>query len=630
MRMVWMSLLVVAGAVGTAEGQVGEVTGLTFSSAAAIGWNPVDAADHYHVYRATEKSAAGRCHGYRVAGPGFDTPAIPEPAGAFYFLVTGESEQHGEGPPGAGSDDVPRPLLGSCGSVMRTHVLDRIGYGWNEYVGERIDAIGLDAFLAEQLDPGAISEAGNTDLENGLALYDPPADIIGLLARQVIRSVHARRQLDQAYAMFWANHFNTYWAKLATLLQAVFPACQSPGSPQQCDENFPQAAYRVATEMQHRELSTFRRLGFDGSFREIVEASAKSSAMIIFLDTYTSLAGNPNENFPRELLELYAMGVDGGYTQTDVEELSRVFTGWTVCKKTLANLGDPLAPCISSYWEPLPEGLWVAHFVPANHDCTEKTLFEGTAHERTIPDTCAAPSQGAADVDLALDAIVDHPATARFISRKILERFVTDAPTAAMVDALVTTWSDASNPDGVGDLSAVLERAFDLDAFRDPDRVGSKIKTPYEHMAAALRGTRGRTDGATVVLDFLVRTGHIPFYNPVPTGWPESGDAWIGTNNYLERQSYGYTLLTSAHPFFGADPLNLLVDHGISTGPGNAAAIVDFFSERFFGGALTPAERQKAITYLDTDVAGEPAPYDDVRIRETVALLLGFPHFQEQ
>jgi uncharacterized protein (DUF1800 family) len=361
-----------------------------------------------------------------------------------------------------------------------------------------------------------------------------------------------------------------------------------------------------------------------------VESSALSLAMIVYLDTYTSIAGSPNENFPRELMELHTMGVDGGYTQHDVEELSRIITGWTGCKKRLNLLDDPLAPCIQEYWEELPPGEWVATFVPGNHDCTFKILFQGTPQQVIIPNTCAMPEAGVNDLYIALDAIVAHPATPRFISGKILQRLVTDEPTEEMIDALVAEWNDAGNPHGVGDIRAVVQAALDVDVILNPDDVRTKVKTPLEHIVSAIRGTRGRTEGLTGVLDFLVSTWHIPFYNAVPTGWPEDGASWIGTNNLLDRQNFGFTLLSSTHPLFGAEPLALLEDNGVSTAPGNAEAIVDFFSDVFFGGGLTAAERQLAIDFLNTDDFGDPAPYNDVRILETIALLTGYPQFQEQ
>ena len=140
----------------------------------------------------------------------------------------------------------------------------------------------------------------------------------------------------------------------------------------------------------------------------------------------------------------------------------------------------------------------------------------------------------------------------------------------------------------------------------------------------------GRTDGITTMLTFLVNAQHIPHFNDVPTGYSELGEDWLGTNNYLERQNYGLALALIDTFEFGSDPAAFLNANGVSTAPGNAEAIVDFLIDALFAGALTPAERQSAIDYLNTDSAGVPSPYDDTRIRETVAYLLGYPQFQEQ
>ena len=128
----------------------------------------------------------------------------------------------------------------------------------------------------------------------------------------------------------------------------------------------------------------------------------------------------------------------------------------------------------------------------------------------------------------------------------------------------------------------------------------------------------------------VVGSQHIPHLQEVPTGFAEDGASWLDTNNTLVRQNFGFDLATSSNPVFGSDPPLLLTSNGISTAPGNAEAIVDFFSDALFGGALSPAERQSAVDYLNTDPSGVPAPYDDSRIRETVAIMLGYPQFQEQ
>ena len=204
-------------------------------------------------------------------------------------------------------------------------------------------------------------------------------------------------------------------------------------------------------------------------------------------------------------------------------------------------------------------------------------------------------------------------------------------PDQTMIDDIVAVWNDNANPLGVGDLKAVLGAILHHPAFLDPDRVGSKVKTPVEQVVSAIRAVAGQTDGLTFTLNTMINAQHIPHYNEVPTGYSELGDDWIGTNNTLERQNFAIALAFLNNPEFGSDPGALLTANGISTLPGNAAAIVDFFADTMFGGAITPTERQRAIDYLETDDLGLPDPnYDDGRLRQTVAFMLGYAQFQEQ
>lgn len=611
-----------------------EVQGVGFADPQSLVWSPASGASAYDVYRGIVSDLTtmpARCHAYRVPSSAFATPAAPDSGKGFFYLVTGEAAAGQEGTAGTSSAGVPRALLGHCGPLMRNHVLDRLGYGWNEWSRDRITALGsLEAYVAEQLDPSSISEASNTELNTRLAAIEPPDTVTELVARQVVGGVYARRQLAEQIGSFWTNHFNTDNHKVQDRYQQLYPQCQSPGQPPQCDASYPQRARQETALAQKQEFDTFGDLSFNGTFREMLEASAKSPAMIIFLDTLTNVAAAPNENYAREILELYSMGVDGGYTQTDVEQLARVFTGWNFCRKTPANAGDPLAPCIANYWDQATAGAWVANFLSNKHDCGSKTLFAATAQQVVIGSTCGNPAAQVQELEQALDAIATHPATPRFISKKILERFVTDAPDPAQIDLLVAEWNDASNPHGVGDMREVLRTALTSAAFLDPDRVGSKIKTPLEHFVSALRAVRGRTDGSAQVFNYLTRAQHLPYLDPVPTGWPESGADWVDTNNTLERQNFGIQLGSANGATFGSDAIALLNANGVSTASGNAAAIVDFLSDAMFAGALTPAERQRAIDFLNTDDNGNPSPYNNARIRDLVGFLLGYPQFQEQ
>ena len=132
------------------------------------------------------------------------------------------------------------------------------------------------------------------------------------------------------------------------------------------------------------------------------------------------------------------------------------------------------------------------------------------------------------------------------------------------------------------------------------------------------------------MFNYLSRAQHLPYLDPVPTGWPENGDEWVDTNNTLERQNFGIKAAAGTSATFGSDPTGLLVANGISTAPGNAAAIVDFLADALFGKALSPVERQKAVDFLNTDDSGNVSNYNNARIRDVVGFLLGYPQFQEQ
>jgi len=617
-----------------------EVLNVRFADADTIAWDAAPGAGFYNIYRGRLSDLVTgtppQCHAWQIDTTSFDSIQNPASLGEiFIFLVTAESTG-GEGTPGQSSAGAPRSLRGACGPVMRAHVLSRTGFGWDEWSAARLQTLGIQGYIDEQLDPAGIDESGNTALNSRMALYDPPTDIFGLIARQVIAPVYARRQLEHRMTVFWANHFNTYWQKVADIFTSVYPQC-GPMAPPSCDVNFPQIAYAEASLAQHREMERFRDLGFNGSFREIVQASALSPAMILYLDSFQNINLRPNENYARELLELYTMGVDGGYTQKDVEELARILTGWTICKKEVALAGDPTAPCILQYWLPNPPGVWTAHFDMSfirgvrRHDCGQKVLFEGTPHEVVFPATpCLSPQEGVTEFHAALDALVAHPSTPRFMAKKILQQLVTDEPAPAMIDALAAAWTDAGNPQGIGDLREVTRAALEMAEFRSPDQSGSKIRTPLEQFAAALRATRGATDGLSVVVSYLISAQHIPHYNEAPTGYAETGPEWLDTNNTLTRQNFGLHLSAVNGAGFGSDPIGLLAANGVSTLPGNEGPIVDFFARILFGGALTPVERQRAITFLTTDDLGAQSPYNAARIRETVGLMLGYPQFQEQ
>lgn len=609
----------------------GEVTGVGMDGAGTISWDPEGSAEDYNVYRGLtswlQSGNPPRCHGDEIVATSFASPEDPALGEGFFYLVTAEAAA-GEGTPGAG-----RPLYGSCDQAMTHHLFNRTGYGWDEWSRDRLATLGFDGYIDEQLDPASISETTNTKLNNRLGLIDPPQNHIQLIAQHVVRGAYARRQLEQSVAEFFDNHFSTLLVEVYGFYLGQFPQCGQPALPN-CDPDFPNRALLYASTDEYNDTEAFRNLAFNGTFRDMMEQSAMSPAMIYYLDTYNNIAVAPNENYARELLELHTMDVDT-YDHHDIEDLARVFTGWNVCAK-LTGITGPLDPCDLRFWREGRE--YVANFDIANHDCGSKLLFAGTPSETVIPDTCDGGGQptaaGVNDVDLALDAIAGHAATSQFISRKLIQKFVTENPTQGMIDQVVAAWNNPANPQGVGDMREVLRAVLALPEFRDPDRARDKIKIPLEHTVSALRATRGETDGVTLIINYLQQMAYLPYFKLAPDGFSELGGDWIGTNNLLDRQNFGLHLTTNddpgTAPNFGTDIITLLADNGVSTAPGNAEAIVDFFAGVLFGGAWTPEDRQEAIDYLNTDDNGVPGPYDDLRIRETVGFLLGYAQFQEQ
>jgi uncharacterized protein (DUF1800 family) len=618
-------ILVIPGSVRAAP--PAEVAGPDIDQASNLTWSATAGADDYNVYRGlTSWLALGegaQCHGDEIAGTAFASPAQPPSGQAYFYLVTAESNLDGEGTAGTSSTGTPRVLRGLCDPVMRGHILDRTGYGWDEWSRDRITALGVQGYIDEQLNPATIDESSNTELSSRTALLVPPDTVQELGGLDVVNAVYARRQLEQQATMFWDNHFNTDWRESSGFF-GFYAAC-------------PDTQNLQATKLHYDLQNELRDLAFNGNFREILEAMALSPAMMIYLNTNTNVKAQPNENFGRELLELHSMSVDGGYTQQDIVELARVFTGWNVCKKTDATAADPLAACLvisaATYCTPSePAGQWVRNFRTTQHDTGQKVLFLGTPYQVTIPSTAANPANGINDVGLALDAILAHPSTPRYIARKLLQRFVDENPTQAMIDSVVAEWNDAGNPHGKGDLREVLRAVLAQARLRDPGAVGNKIKTPFEHVVSALRAVRGRTDGPTVFRGYLQRMQEQFHLNSIPTGYSELGNDWIDTNNLLDRQNFGYDMAIRTGAAFGADVIGLLNANGVSTAavPNNAAAIVDFYNGVLFGGALTTAERQAAINYLNTDDNGVTTNYTDARIRETVGFLLGYAQFLEQ
>lgn len=584
-----------------------EVTNLRLPASGMVQWNAAAGAADYNIYRgrlgALASSSGFECLGDEVATTSFAVPDTPAPGSGFAYLVSGESAD-GEGTVGTARDGSPRSLIGRCNQVMAWHVLNRVAYGWNEWASDRLKTLGAVGFINEQLDPASISEASNTALNDALALTTPLDDFSELGYRHAIRSIHARRQLEEQLVVFLENHFNVDAAKVGNFYS----------DPRNLDSDpLPDLI------KDFEELNTaYRQQAFSTTFRELLETSSKSRAMTVYLDTQLNVVGHPNENYARELLELHSLGVDGGYTEQDIRALARVFTGWKVCKKKPHEVNDPAKACLPT--ATFANFAWGLSLIASQHDAGAKTLFAGTPYQKNIPPR--AGLTGISDAEDALDAIAAHPSTARFLSRKLAQKFLTDTPTEAMIQAGV----NAYNATG-GSFIEVVRAILGTSLFLDPKLVGGKIKWPDEFAYSAARGLRSETTATTfpLYIGILGELGQPYLFYDAPTGVPERGDDWLDSSQILGRQNYGLDV-TMKNTEYLSHVTEMVSDYGLNT----AEKIVDFFSDALLGGRVAPAERQRLITYLNTNDLGQPSAYEDARVREMVGTMLGLLQALEQ
>jgi uncharacterized protein (DUF1800 family) len=331
-----------------------------------------------------------------------------------------------------------------------------------------------------------------------------------LVSAKLVRAVDSSRQLQEVLTDFWFNHFNVYLGK--------------------SEDRWMIGPY---------ERDAIRPHVF-GGFRQLLGATAKHPAMLWYLDNWMSTRGGPrggiNENYARELLELHTLGVDGGYTQEDVREVARCFTGWSIVRprgKMAAAKGA---------MDPAEAGTFV--FRDLAHDRGAKRVLG-----EFIP-----AGGGMSDGEKVLDLLVEKPATARFVALKLCRKFVADVPPPALVERVADTFRRTR-----GDLPSVYAAIFSSPEFWSDSAFASKTKTPLELAASGVRalGGRVRAVSAPALARQIARMGEPLYECPAPTGYKETADAWVNTGSLLNRLNFALALASGKIPGVGGDPARL-------------------------------------------------------------------------
>lgn len=572
------------------------------------------------------------------------------------------------------------------------HALNRLGYGPRPGDVERVEAMGLPAYVRQQLHPETIDDAaaekavarfdtlgmssshlldafygdvklylqtqmaaGNGDEMKMRFGIDPnsmyggpatrpaaatqPAVIKQLVAQynaarewgdlskrdavrgvgelqqaKLARAILSERQLNEVLVDFWSNHFNIDVKKA------------------------PCHALKVADD---REVIRPHVLG---KFRDLLGASAHSPAMLVYLDNQENAVARersglekfainvyirakfgmssgglisdkegPNENYGRELLELHTLGVDGGYTQKDVQEVARAFSGWGF------------------------SGL------------TAKFEFQSNRHDngkKTVLGTDLPANGGAKDGERVLDLLAAHPATARFISRKLCQRFVADDPPADLVARVTAAFRDTG-----GDLRQVVEAIVTSPEFLSPQAYRAKIKSPLEYAASAVRAAGGQLvepkdaskAKAEAIADGSVAMGyeqgkpnapkrktlarHVQdmgqplFACAPPTGYSEVSKKWVSPGALIDRLNFALALTGQDVPSVKTDPAKL----ALGADADQSQAVLDRLTETLLHGDLSPTSR--AALQRNALPQGEGKTVD---VAKVAALVLGSPEFQRR
>lgn len=476
------------------------------------------------------------------------------------------------------------------------HVLNRFAFGPRPGEVERVARRGPKRWLEEQLAGPPESPLLEAALVPHRAAFAPPAQLVDdwlgdgweaetrtpkelreetrphyrkhlqqLATAELTRHILSQRQLEAVMTDFWANHFNVFAAK---------------GFVRLFEGDYLERAIRPHAL---------------GKFADLLLATARHPAMLLYLDNAESRRAPPggmaagkrrrgiNENYARELLELHTLGVDGGYTQADVQAVARILTGWSVVR--------------------INEGRFDYVFRQRAHDREAKTVL-GEAFPR---------GQGEAEGVRLLQLLARQPATAKHLARRLCARFVADQPPASCVSAATAAYGASD-----GDIRAVLRAIMQDESFWAPAARASKLKTPLELLASAARALDARPDGSLALAKTMAELGEPLLQERVPTGYPETELEWASGGGMLARLSFASDLGAG-----NVRGLDVPWEETFPTG-GDLNEQVTRFGAGLLG--LTPDSRTLQLVREELAQLEDPAQ----RRAAAVALLLGSPEFQRQ
>jgi uncharacterized protein (DUF1800 family) len=511
------------------------------------------------------------------------------------------------------------------------------------------DAPAMDAPDAKNAPAPPANPAQNAETRRALVEFyarnglKQPAEINReLIASRLLRAVYSERQLNEVMVDFWTNHFNVFIGKAAT---------------------------RWHLPAYDRDVIRPHALG---NFKDLLAATAKSPAMLFYLDNFESVAPNQgrqgegenarrgailnqrrggllsgilgggqarrqqpnapraqmpappnpqanpqqrmrrgiNENYARELMELHTLGVDGGYTQKDVQEVARCFTGWTIVDPRGYRKAAALEIAGRDYND--DGGKFI--FVNRLHDQGEKTVLG-----QKIP-----AAGGLEDGLKVIDILVKHPSTAKFIATKLARKFVMDEPTPELVNRLAAAFTKSN-----GDIKTTLRAVFTSPEFNSPAAHRAKIKTPFELAVSSIRALGGDTDGGPALAQWLNRMGEPLYGYQAPTGYPDKAENWVNTGGLLERLNFGLALAGNKIPGTRVD-LSRYVGKDLGATPAEHEKSLNRLLGVIVGGDVSPNTKATLLKQLNAPLPEPKAQPTTVQMPADDLMAMDGPALRQQ
>ena len=381
----------------------------------------------------------------------------------------------------------------------------------------------------------------------------PPQQLTAeLQASRILRAVYSERQLQEVMVDFWTNHFNVFagkgadrWLLIAYDRDTIRPntfgkfydllvaTAQSPAmlfyldNFQSVSPNANVGGRRLGQQRQQRGGLLDLLMGDGGMRRNRARQQGGGAANMPNPNQQAAQQQRPkrgiNENYARELMELHTLGVDGGYTQKDVQEVARCFTGWTIYNPRGAGAALGMNDDRAGQF----------YFNPRLHDDGEKIVL---GHK--IP-----AGGGMKDGMVVLDILAHQPSTAKFIATKLARRFVADNPSPALVERVAAVFTKSD-----GDIRETLRAIFISPEFNSPEAYRAKIKRPFELAISAIRTLGGETNGAPAIHQWIAKMGQPLYGYQTPNGYSDMAENWVNTGSLLERLNFGLALASNRIP----------------------------------------------------------------------------------